>query len=58
MFYVYTHICVTYKEGVWELYVTWTRRGDEQENLHHYTVSWYFFSYYYEKLDGLGMWLA
>jgi len=39
---VYTHICVTYREGVWESCVTWTRRENEQDNVHHYTVSWYF----------------
>jgi hypothetical protein len=37
---VYTHICVTYREGVLESYVTWTRRENGQNILHHYTVNW------------------
>jgi hypothetical protein len=36
VFCVYARICVTYREGVWESYVTWTRRENEQKAVHHY----------------------
>jgi hypothetical protein len=44
VFCVYAHICVTYREGVWESYATWTRTENERETVNHYTVNYYIFN--------------